>query len=146
MSDPPLIVSACLVGLKTRYDGSAALDKKVIKFLKDKPFIPLCPEQLGGFPTPRPRCEIVKGNGANVIAGKSRVYDEDGRDVTTTFVRGAQEVLKIARFCGARDAVLKEKSPSCGVSFIKRNGRTLKGTGVTTAMLKKAGLKVKGAG
>ncbi|MBI5971304.1 MAG: DUF523 domain-containing protein [Deltaproteobacteria bacterium] len=141
-----MIVSACLIGLKTRYDGSHSLDKKLVKFLKDKPFIPLCPEQLGGLPTPRPKSEIVKGNGVDVIAGRSRVRDEYGRDVTTAFIRGAQEVLRIAKYCGAREAVLKEKSPSCGVRFIKRNGRTLKGAGVTTATLKKAGIKVKGAG
>lgn len=143
---PPIIVSACLVGLKTRYDGSASLDKKVVESLKDKPFIPLCPEELGGLATPRLRCEIIKGSGADVIAGKSRVNDENGRDATAAFLKGAREVLRIATLCGASKAILKEKSPSCGVRFIKRNGKTLKGGGVTTAMLKRAGLSVKGAG
>jgi len=146
LPEPPIIVSACLVGLKTRYDGSHALDKKVIKSLKDKPFIPLCPEELGGLPTPRPRCEITKGGGVDVLAGRSRVRDENGRDVTARFLKGAQEVLRIARLCSAGTAILKEKSPSCGVRFIKRNGKTLKGAGVTTAMLKKAGIKVERAG
>lgn len=140
------MVSACLVGLKTRYDGSHSLDKKVVEYLKDKPFIPLCPEQFGGLPTPRPRCEIDKGNGADVIAGRSLVLDENGRDATENFLRGAREVLRMAKLCGAREAVLKEKSPSCGVRFIKRKDKALKGPGVTTAMLKKAGVRVKGAG
>lgn len=142
--EPPVIVSACLVGLKTRHDGKDALNTEVLELLKGKPFIPVCPEQLGGLPTPRPRAEIREGDGFEVMARGSSVIDEYGKDVTPHFLKGASETLKAARLSGARTALLKEKSPSCGVKIIKRRGKTVKGAGVTAALLLKEGLKVKG--
>lgn len=139
-----VIVSACLVGLKTRYNGEDAFSETLVAALKDSVIVPVCPEQLGGLSTPRPACEITAGDGADVLAGSSRVVDESGSDVTEDLIKGAMETLKIARLAAANEAYLKEKSPSCGVMKIKRGGVTVAGQGVTAALLKKNGLKVTG--
>lgn len=144
MTRHPIIVSACLLALSTRYDGGDAVNAELIKSLKDKNIIPICPEQLGGLPTPRPRCEITNGGGKDVLEGRAKVIDEHGKDVTANFIKGAEEVLKTARLTGALEAVLKENSPSCGVNSISRGKARAKGVGVTTALLKKAGVKVTG--
>jgi uncharacterized protein YbbK (DUF523 family) len=140
----PVIVSACLLGLKTRYDGGSATDDAVVDASRDAIFIPVCPEQLGGLPTPRPRAEITQGNGAEVLGGTSRVLDELGKDISTELLNGAEAVAGIAGITGAVEAYLKEKSPSCGVETICRGGEEVEGSGVTTALLKAKGLVVKG--
>lgn len=99
---------------------------------------------MGGLPTPRPRAELDCGSGADALKGEGRVMDERGIDVTENFVRGAQEVLKIARLSGAVEALLKEKSPSCGPTTVVRGGKTVAGEGVTAALLKTEGVAVKG--
>lgn len=144
MDTPVVIVSACLVGLRTRHDGKDALSQAALSALEGSVIVPVCPEQLGGLPTPRPSCEIPEGDGRDVLTGSSRVLDNAGSDLTANFVRGAEEALKTARLAGATAAYLKEKSPSCGVKSIKRGGLTVKGAGVTTALLEKNGLKVRG--
>lgn len=141
---PVVIVSACLLGINTRYDGGNAADHELLKSLKDKNIIPVCPEQLGGLSTPRPRSEITNNNGKDVLEGRAKVIDERGKDVTANFVKGAEEVLKIARLTGAKEVVLKENSPSCGVNSICRGKARIKGAGVTTALLEKAGMKITG--
>ncbi|MFQ5736483.1 MAG: DUF523 domain-containing protein [Thermodesulfobacteriota bacterium] len=130
----PVIVSACLVGLDTRHDGGSAPSAETARLLEGRPFIPVCPEQLGGLPTPRPRAELNNG----------RVVDEHGTDVTENFQRGAKAVLRIAGLCGSREAFLKENSPSCGVSTISMDGAPAPGEGVTTALLRKNGIKPRG--
>ncbi len=144
MDSRVVIVSACLVGLKTRYNGEDALSETLVAALKDSVIVPVCPEQLGGLSTPRPASEITSGDGMDVLAGSSRVVDERGSDVTENLVKGAGETLKIARLAGATEAYLKERSPSCGVMTIKRGGVTVAGPGTTAALLKKNGLKVTG--
>lgn len=139
-----VIVSACLLGLKTRYDGRDALSTEAVSCLRGKTAIPVCPEQLGGLPTPRPKAGVQGGGGADVIEGGAEVMDENGSAVTANFLKGAQEVLKIARLTGARAAFLKEHSPSCGVSGISWHGETTEGPGVTAALLEKEGLRLKG--
>ncbi len=139
-----VIVSACLLGLKTRYNGEDALSETLVAALKDSVIVPVCPEQLGGLSTPRPACEITARDGSDVLAGSSRVVDERGSDVTENLIKGAVEALKIARLAGATEAYLKERSPSCGVMTIKRGGMTVAGQGTTAALLKKNGLKVTG--
>ncbi len=140
----PIVVSACLLGLKTRYDGGDALSPEALNLLKDMLPIPACPEQLGGLSTPRPRAEITTGDGSDVLDGRSRVADENGKDVTGPFLRGAEAILNIARLCGAKKAFLKEKSPSCGLSLICRGAECIPGSGVAAALLKREGLKVTG--
>jgi len=129
------LCSACLLGVNCRYDGRNALNKKVVELLEKETLIPVCPEQLGGLSTPREPAEIV---------GK-RVITSSGRDVTENFMRGARETLKIAKLFGVKEAVLKQGSPSCGCGRIYDgtfSGRTVKGDGVTTALLKRHGIKV----
>ena len=139
----PLIVSACLLGLKTRYDGEGAFSEEVAK-RTGVLMIPVCPEQLGGLPTPRRKAEITGGGGAEVLDGRARVLDSIGTDLSERFILGAEEVLKIALLIGAKKALLKEKSPSCGVAFIKKHNALTNGMGVLTALLKREGIEVEG--
>ena len=125
----PVLVSACLLGLKVRYDGTS---KPRSDFLPgDVIAIPVCPEVLGGLPTPRPKSVIEGGNGEDVLSGKARVASEEGEDVTRNFVRGAEAVLKVAKMSRATEAYFKARSPSCDEGF-----------GVAAALLKKNGISV----
>jgi len=129
------LCSACLLGVKCRYDGQDSLNEKVVELLKTEILIPVCPEQLGGLPTPREPAEIV-GN---------RVITKSGEDVTNKFLRGAMETLRIAKLFGVKEAILKQGSPSCGCGKIYDgtfSGKTIRGDGITTALLKKHGIKV----
>ncbi len=111
-----IIVSACLCGINCKYDGGNNLDARVLKLLKEGKAIPVCPEQLGGLETPRDPHEIVNGNGLDVLGGKARVHwIRQNNDVTSKFIKGAYETLKIAEAVGANIAILKARSPSCGV-------------------------------
>jgi len=138
------IVSACLVGVRCRYDGESREDPKVLEILGGRA-VPVCPEQLGGLPTPRPRAEFVGGDGEDVLDGRARVVSEEGVDVTDFFLRGAEEVLRIARLLGVREVVFKDKSPSCGVRVVWVEGREVPGVGVTSALLMRNGLSVRAA-
>lgn len=144
MNNGPVIVSACLLGLHTRYDGSHSLNETALKLLEGRPIIPVCPEQLGGLPTPRPKAWISCADGSMVIENRCGVTDENGVDVTEKFIKGANETLKAARLWGAKTAFLKEKSPSCGVSTICSWDMCVKGSGVTAALLKKEGVELRG--
>lgn len=129
------LCSACLLGVKCRYDGRDALNEKVLTLLKTETLIPVCPEQLGGLPTPREPAEIKEG----------RVITRSGIDVTENFKRGAKEVLKIAKLFRIKEAVLKQGSPSCGCGHIYDgtfSGKIVKGDGITAALLKKHGITV----
>lgn len=130
---PVFLVSACLMGLCTRYDSKIQTDTKCITFLKDSLWIPVCPEQLGGLSTPRPAADIINGDGHDVLAGNTAVCTTEGEDLTAPFVRGAEQVLQIAKAQKIQGACLKARSPSCSVS----------GTiGVTAALLSKHGIKL----
>jgi len=139
-----IIVSACLVGINSRHDGTNALREDLINRYLRKYLIPVCPEQLAGLPTPRTSAEIKGGDGFDVLEERARVIDINGRDVTEAFINGAGEVLKIVRLFKADKAILKEDSPSCGVRYIYREGRLVNGVGVLTALLKKEGLEIEG--
>lgn len=139
------LVSACLAGAHTRFDGTARPDSEIIRLVREGRAIPVCPEQLGGLSTPRPPSEITDGDGHGVITAKARVLTCDGRDVTEAFLRGAQETLRLAREWHVMGAILKARSPSCGYLEIydgSFQGRLRPGSGVTAALLKEAGLQV----
>ncbi len=108
------LVSACLLGLRTRYDGNS----KEVAWLRRGAcrFIPVCPEQLGGLPTPRAPAEILGGDGLAVLEGRARVVNQLGEDVTPAFIRGAEEVLRLAKLYQVQGVWLKARSPSCGVT------------------------------
>jgi uncharacterized protein YbbK (DUF523 family) len=138
------IVSACLVGINSRYDGKNELRDELIDILKSGELLPLCPEQLGGLPTPRPPSTIINGDGYDVLDGKTRVINQRNEDVTENFTRGAKKVLKIAKVLNVKEAILESRSPSCGCERIcdKNSDETLRGDGVLTALLKRNGVSV----
>jgi uncharacterized protein YbbK (DUF523 family) len=131
-------VSACLLGVRCRYDGSSKTCRTILEMPGIIP-VPVCPEQLGGLTTPRPPCHLVGGDGGAVLNGTALVRDENGRDVTAVFRAGASEVCRIARMVHAKHAILKERSPSCGTHVVWRDGELVAGCGVAAAMLKDQG-------
>lgn len=127
------LVSACLVGLRTRYDGRLRPDEACRMALAGTLWVPVCPEQLGGLPTPRPAADIVGGSGVDVLAGRARVVNRIQEDVTDQFLLGAERVLAIARARQVKAVFLKSRSPSCGVTPLP---------GVTAALLQAHGFPV----
>ncbi|MBI5182663.1 MAG: DUF523 domain-containing protein [Nitrospirae bacterium] len=137
-----IIVSACLAGFNCRYDGTNSNNDLIAKMVANKKAFPICPEQMGGLSTPRPSAEIKNGDGNDVLNEKGRVITIYGDDITHKIIKGAEEVLKFAKMIGAKEAVLKDKSPSCGVAQIYRNGEIVNGMGVCSAILKREGIEV----
>ncbi len=139
------IVSACLVGIPWNYKGESKLNQKIYEeFLKGE-LLAVCPEVLSGQPIPSPPAEIKYGTGLDVLDGKAKVINPDGSDITAEFLKGALAVLEIANDIGAKEAILKSKSPSCGCGKIYDGSFTDKlipGDGVTAALLKINGIKV----
>ena len=125
------VASACVLGVRCRYDGSSRPDPGILSRISEAVILPVCPEQLGGLTTPREPCHMEGGDGVDVLAGHARVVDASGRDVTANFVRGAEEALSIAKRLGATRAFMKSRSPSCDASF-----------GVAAAALRGAGLRI----
>lgn len=144
------LVSACLLGVNCRYDGGNKLHDEVVKLLKDEELIPICPEQLGGLPTPREQSAILSGSGEDVLDGKSKIFNAKGEDVTENYIKGDYETLKLARLYDIKDVVLKQQSPSCGFGKTQQaryeNDRftscTITGNGVTAALLKRNNIRV----
>lgn len=129
------IVSACLVGVACRYDGNSKPVAQVMALVEQGRAIPVCPEQLGGLATPRPSAEHVG----------DRVITKDGRDATTQFRHGAEQVVKIAKLAGWRRAILKARSPSCGSGQVYDStfsGTLVSGDGICAALCKANGIKV----
>lgn len=140
------MISACLIGCECRYDQKSCLDEDLEQLLREGKVIPVCPEQLGGLPTPRPPAEIIGGDGFDVLEGRARIVDQTGNDVTDEFLAGAQQALKLAKTVGATSAILKENSPSCGSSFVydgSFSGKKVPGVGLTAALFKRNGIEVR---
>jgi len=125
-----------------RYNGGHSRAEEIIKRAKELECIPICPEQLGGLPTPRAPSNIFNGDGRAVLAGEARVMNSLGEDVTGAFMRGAHECLKLARITGANKAFLKNKSPSCGLNTPYCETDTGYGLGVTAALFLSAGIEI----
>ncbi|CAH2212396.1 DUF523 domain-containing protein [Tepidibacter aestuarii] len=141
-----ILVSACLIGVDCKYNGCNNKNDKIINYLKDKNIVPVCPEQLGGLCTPRIPAEIVEGSADDVIDGNAKVVNKEGQDVTEEFLKGAYETLKICRILGVKQAILKEKSPSCGSNQIydgSFKSKLIDGYGITAALLIKDGVDLK---
>lgn len=139
------IVSACLLGVKCRYDGETNLLPVMEELLLRGCAIPVCPEQLGGLSTPRRPVELVGGDGRQVLIGSAKAMTVDGKDVSRQFIAGAKEVLKLALKSGSEAAILKNGSPSCGCTRIydgSFSGKKIPGMGVTAAILAQAGITV----
>lgn len=130
-----ILVSSCLLGLSTRYDGKSMPDNDIICLLNDHTLIPVCPEQTGGLPTPRLPSERTG----------DKVMMKDGTDVTEQYRKGAEAALYLAKLYNADLAILKSNSPSCGAGRIydgSFTGSKCEGNGVTAEMLINEGLPV----
>ena len=140
------LVSACLVGIPCQYDGGSCRTDQIQDLATQGGVLPFCPEVAGGLPTPRPPAEIQGGDGGDVLEGRAQVVNIEGKDVTAEFLAGAQRALRVARRWGIKEAVLKARSPSCGVGRIydgSFSGRLVEGDGVTAALLKREGVIVR---
>jgi uncharacterized protein YbbK (DUF523 family) len=138
----PVLISSCLLGIGCRYDSGHSRAEQIVRKAGELQFIPVCPEQLGGLPTPRAPSKIVKGDGKGVLAGHARVVNSLGEDVTEAFIKGAQEALKLARIAGAKRAILRNGSPSCGLHMPYCETDSGYGIGVTAALLLSAGIEI----
>jgi uncharacterized protein YbbK (DUF523 family) len=139
------LVSACLLGICTRYDGGCCPVPQLIQLAARGLAVPVCPEVAGGLPIPRPPAEIVRGDGRAVLDGRARVLTIEGEDVTDAFLAGARQALETAQRLGLRQAVLKEDSPSCGCRRIYDgtfSDRMVSGQGVAAALLQRNGITV----
>lgn len=132
-----ILVSACLLGVQCRYDGTGAISEEIKKLMEEHTLIPVCPEIMGGLATPRDPAERREG----------RIVTKDGADVTDQYKKGAEETLKLAKLYQCSCAVLKERSPSCGCGRIYDgtfSHNLTDGNGVTTELLLEHGIQVKG--
>lgn len=136
-----LLISACLLGLNTRYDGHSTKDENLFKLLNSKEifFLPLCAEQLGGLPTPREPAEIEKGYTAkDVLNGRARVFTKSGKDVTEEYLCGTRQVREMCKRFNITQAFLQERSPSCGFTVVYSgdfSGTLIPGRGILTQLL-----------
>ena len=140
----PILVSACLLGLPTRYDGKTKRSQAVIDYLERENLlpIPVCPEQLAGMSTPRDKTFFHSGDGHDVLAETGEVVSATGHSMNKVFCTGAKLVLQIARLSNCSQALFKERSPSCGVHHIYQGDTIVQGAGVTTALLVKEGFEI----
>jgi len=138
-----VLVSACLLGFRCRYDGEGRPAEGAAAALAGKAVVPVCPEAGAGLGTPRRPVQLSGGDGAAVGEGAARAVEvEGGADRTEAFVRGAQLAVEAARRFGAGAAVLKERSPSCGCREVWCDGRRIRGAGVAAAALRRGGIPV----
>ena len=130
-----ILVSACLAGVKCRYDGEDNANNKAIELVKKGIAIPICPEQLGGLQTPRIPAEIIE----------DKVLNKKGENITLQFKKGAKETLRIAELANCHKAILKQNSPSCGYGKIydgSHTGRIIDGNGITAQLLFQKGITI----
>ncbi len=131
-----------------RYDGRAKSSPTddLTRWRDEGRLVVFCPEVAGGLPTPRLPAEIEPGfDGADVLAGRARVIDSEGGDVTDAFINGAKKTLAFAQSERCTHAILTEASPSCGSARLysgRHDGEQRDGFGVTTAALRAAGIEV----
>ena len=130
-----ILISACLVGDNTRFDGGNCRNELVSELNQYYDLVPFCPEMEGGLPVPREPGEIFH----------DAVKTKKGKDITRFYNSGAEKALSLCSFLGIKIAVLKENSPSCGVHHIYNghfNSTTIVGSGITTSLLKSKGIRV----
>jgi len=130
-----IMVSACLLGENCKYNGSNNLSEKVMEFINGHEVIPVCPEVMGGLPTPRVPSEIVNGV----------VTSAEGRSVDMEFRKGAQMGLSLAKKNNVDLVILQSRSPSCGAKQIYDgtfSGNKIDGQGVFAKMLIENGFRI----
>lgn len=129
-------VSSCLLGENCKYSGGNNKNEELFAFLADKEVISICPEVLGGLPTPR-ACAEIQGD---------RVVNTEGSDVSEAFRNGAEEAIRIIRESGADLVITQPRSPSCGKGIIydgSFTGTLIKGNGIFVQLLEQSGITVK---
>lgn len=132
-----ILVSACLLGINCRYDGTGKLVEEIKDLMTQHNLIPVCPEIYGGLSTPREPAEIVG----------DKIQTKSGVDVTENYQRGAKEILKLAKLYDCKYAILKERSPSCGYGRIYDgtfSGNLIDGNGILADLLVEHGIEVIG--
>lgn len=130
-----ILVSACLLGCACRYDGKSKARQDILALAERHELVPVCPEQLGGLPTPRLPSEIQG----------ERVMRSDGADVTNEYRRGAMQAAHLFEALRCDAAILKARSPSCGSGTVYDGtftGRLAEGDGVTARLLKEKSIPV----
>ena len=146
LSMQKILVSACLLGERVRYDGGDCRQSGLIaQWQSEGRLIAICPEVAGGLSVPRPPAEMVLGDADFVLRGCGKICTEHGADVTDAFVDGAEKALAQCMRHGIKIAILKEGSPSCGVSRVHDgafSGIKIKGEGVTARLLRRHGVRV----
>lgn len=139
------IISACLIGKNCCYDGGSRHQAVIRGLFDNQEAIALCPEELGGLKVPRPPCEIFAGNAEDVLKGKAYIFNREGKDVTINIIKGCREFVRMARECAVKKAILKARSPCCGLGKIYDGtftGKLRKGNGVAAELLLKDGVDV----
>lgn len=134
-----ILVSACLVGLNTKYNGGNNYNEKIFNLVKEGKAVFVCPEELGGLTTPRIGSEI------KIIDNTKYVFDKNGKDVTEEFVKGAKEVTELVKRLNIKTAILQSRSPSCGINKIydgSFSGKLIDGNGILVDMLLSIGVEV----
>jgi len=141
-----ILVSACLLGEKVRYDGGACAAHGLLDvWQREGRIVPFCPEVAGGLNIPRPAAEIQCGAAADVLIGVATVKRQNGQDVTAAFVDGAERALAECWAHHIKIAILKEGSPSCGSALVNDgnfSGHKIKGQGITANLLSGHGISV----
>lgn len=134
-----MLVSACLLGRRCRYDGASKPQAGLARDLSGRELVAVCPEELGELGTPRPAAELEGGAGAEVLDGRAGVFRvADGVEVTEAFLLGARRAAEAAP--EAKLAILKARSPSCGCGEVWQDGALAPGDGVFAALLRRRGV------
>ncbi len=146
-----VLISGCLLGLSCNYKAKASpvYLERLCPLIEELiaagiVFLPVCPEQQGGMPTPRIPSEL-QADAGSILSGQGKILNRDGDDVTAFFVKGAEESLRLARLYRVRLAILKSRSPSCGIKNVydgSFSGKLVDGSGIAAALLQSSGLKV----
>ncbi len=137
-----ILISACLLGLKTRYDGTDELDERLKQLAQRYTLIPVCPELLGGLGVPREPATIEQGDGSFFWKQKGRIILRDGIDVSGSFRAGAERTAALAKFLEVSQVILKEGSPSCGICETNASFQKIEGMGITAFLLRELGCRI----
>ena len=143
LKDKKVVISACLVGVNCKYNNGNNYNEKVVNKLLNKELVLLvCPEII--FGVPRKKIWYQNGDGEDVINKRknAKIINSEGKNVSLKLINSCKRICSIVKKYGIKEAILKEKSPSCGVNFVYINNELTKGCGLLTAMLKKQKVKV----
>lgn len=142
VAGPTVLLSACLAGIPCRYDGASKGLSHLDGRLGGRVAIPLCPEVLAGLGTPRSPMGFVGGDGAEALAGRAVLADAEGRDCTPALRLAVSLGLRLARAAACKSALLKARSPSCGVHETHSRSGLIPGMGIFAAALARAGIPI----